>query len=107
MATITLEDMDTLVENTTMQKIYRDGVHRQYSITPTAGYVLHDKRCDWTEEDPMTGEEITILGYASGTVSCAASYDFASNPWEFYAVPEGSVPADQIFGGNDNNHEIM
>lgn len=32
--------------------------------------------------------------------------DFVANPREFYTVPESSVPADQIFGGGGNNHEI-
>lgn len=108
MATITYEDMNTLIENTTMQKIFRDGVHRQYRISPVDSYVLHDKRNDWTEEDPETLEERTVLGYVSGSTTCPASYDFVTNPWEFYAVPEDSVPADHIFGGGGNNdHEIM
>lgn len=106
----TYEDViPTLIENTTMQKRLLDGVHRTYRITPNEGYVLHDKERDWYELDPETGmesEEVT-LGYTTGTATCAANYDFTANPREFYAVPENSVPADQIFGGENNDHEIM
>lgn len=89
MSIIIREDMVALIENTTMQKVFRDGVHCQYYISPVDGYVLHDKRNDWTDEDRETGEEITHLGYTGGIVSCAASYDFVKNPWEFYATKMG------------------
>lgn len=104
----TREDVvPSLIENTTMQKLLRDGVHIQYTIKAIEGYVLHDKVGDWTEMDEMTGEEILKEAFFTGTCSCAASYDFEANPREFYAIPESSVPADQIFGGVDNDHEIM
>ena len=99
----------SLIENTTMQKNFRDGVATTYYITPNEGYVLHDKRMDDEVIDEITlmptGE--VILGYRTSTASCHASYDFTVNPWEFYAVPENSVPADRIFGGANNNHEAM
>lgn len=111
MATYTYEDViPTLIPNTTMRKLFIDGVHRTYNITPIDGYVLHDKNRDWYDIDPETGmdSEEPTLGYTTGTATCAANYDFAANPREFYAVPESEVPADQIFGGGDNNdHEIM
>ena len=98
----------SLIENTTMYKKYIDGVHKVYSITPNEGYVLHDKVGDLIVEDEVTGEEIVTLAYFRGTCTCGANYDFAANPREFYAVLESSVPADQIFGGgNNNDHEIM
>jgi hypothetical protein len=104
---ITYEDVTpTLIQNTTMQKRLHDGVHKVYWITPVDGYVLHDKGRDWTDIDPITGEEILYRGYTTGTASCAASYDFTANPREFYAVLAESVPPDQIFGGG-NDHEIM
>lgn len=105
--TITYEDViPTLIPNTTMQKRLYDGVHKQYVIYPVDGYVLHDSGRDWTEEDPETGNEIVVRGYTRGQASCGANYDFATNPREFYAVPESEVPADHIFGGG-NDHEIM
>lgn len=108
MAVITYEEVNpSLIANTTMVKGLVDGVHRNYRISPIDGYVLHDKANDWTTIDPVTNEEVINLGYSRGTVSCAANYDFVANPREFYAVPESSVPADQIFGGTDNDHEVM
>lgn len=93
----------TLIENTTMYKyLNSEGIHKTYRITPNDGYVLHDKSRDWTD---LETEELK-LGYTTGTASCAANYDFTVNPREFYAVPENSVPADQIFGGG-NDHEVM
>jgi hypothetical protein len=61
------------------------------------------------EVDPNTMEETgeIILGYRTSTASCPASYDFTTNPREFYAVLESSIPADQIFGGGNNGHETM
>lgn len=104
----TREDViPSLIPNTTMYKNLRDGVHTTYVIAAIDGYVLHDKNRDWTEEDPITMEETYKLGYTTGTTTCPASYDFTANPREFYAVPESEVPADQIFGGGDNDHEIM
>lgn len=107
MAVITYEDViPSPIANATVQKGFADGVHRIYSISAVDGYVLHDNGNDWTEIDPITGEETLKLGYSRGTCSCAASYDFVANPREFYAVPEDSVPADQIFGSVNNDHEI-
>ena len=105
----TYQDVNpTLIENTTMRLRLRDGIPQSYWITPNEGYVLHDKVGDLIETDEITGEEIKTLAYFRGTCTCGANYDFAANPREFYAVLESSVPADQIFGGGDNNEpEIM
>lgn len=98
METITYEEVTpTLIENTTMLKIFGDGVHRQYRITPNDGYVLHNSFRDWTYIDPETMKETFCRGYSAGYSTCAASYDFEKNPHEFYAVPADSVPAQQIF----------
>ena len=103
-AVITYEDVNpTLIANTTMQKLLRDGVHQVYYITPNDGYVLHDNAFDFEDVD---GNQ--FLGYRRTTASCAASYDFIANPRQFYAVPEGEVPADQIFNNpGQNEHEVM
>lgn len=104
---ITYEDVTpSLIPNTIMKKRLLNGVHKTYTITAADGYVLHDNAGDWTDIDPITGEEIVYKAFYSGTCTCAANYDFAANPREFYAVPADSVPADQIFGGS-NDHEIM
>ena len=99
----------TLIENTTMLKVFTDeGVHRNYRITPNAGYVLHDKGMDTPIFDEETGEPTgeVILGFRTSTASVGASYDFAVNEREFYAVLATTVPEDQIFG-TTTKPEIM
>ena len=111
MAVYAYEDViPSLIANTTMQKRYIDGVHKQYCITAVDGYVLHDNTLDLyedglTEDGEPVGE--LLLGYSRGTKTCGANYDFTANPREFYAVLESEVPADQIFGGGGGNHEVM
>lgn len=107
----TYEDLiPTLIENTTMQKVFIDGVHSNYRITPIEGYVLHDKGMDDVVIDPVTmmPTDEVLPGFRTATASCPASYDFADNPREFYAVLASEVPADRIFGGGGNNdHEAI
>lgn len=108
MANYTYEAVNpTLIENTVMQIMYIDGNPRVYTIIPANGFVLHDNTLDWTGVDFNTYEEVFYLGYTVGTVTCPVSYDFENNPREFYTVPADSVPADQIFGGVNNDHEVM
>ena len=99
---ITTPMQNTLIPNTAMSELSIDGVLTGYAITPVVGYVLHDKKRDWTGIDPETEEEILYLGYTTGTATCAASYDFVANPREFYAVLESEVPADQVFNVPNN-----
>ena len=109
MAIVKVDLIPAIIENTAMQEMYSNGVLRGYSITPIEGYVLHDKGMDVPVIDEETGVETgeVLLGYRRTTASCAANYDFVTNPREFYAVLESSVPADQIFGGVTNKPEIM
>lgn len=104
---ITREDLNpTLIENTSMKKVFRDGVHVQYDITPNEGYVLHDKNYDMPVFDEATGMETgeIVLGYRVSTASVAARYDFEANLRELYAVLASDVPADQIFGTPEPEH---
>lgn len=99
----------TPIANATVERVFRDEVHKQYRITPNEGYVLHDKAYDEEVIDPDTIEptgEIK-LGYRTTSATCAASYNFIANPKEYYAVPIDSVPADQIYGVGGNDHEVM
>lgn len=104
MAVYTYEDViPSLIENTVMQKRLRDGVHRTYVIAPADGFVLHDNGFDYIDPDGNV-----TLGYASGSITVAANYDFVANSRELYAVPADSVPADQIYGNpGGGNHEVM
>ena len=120
---ITYEDLaQTLIPNTTMQKMLTDGVHKAYRIKPIANYVLHDNTMDFDELDENTMEETRKFGYSPSSVyvTCGANYDFSTHTVtdergntytaygnrDFFAIPESDVPADQIFGSGDNNHEI-
>lgn len=122
--TYTYEDViPTLIPNTTMQKRLLNGVHRSYVITPLDGYVLRDKANDEEEVDLNTLEPTgrILFNYASGDTTCGANYDFTplqvtdengvthtayGAQREFFARLASEVPADQIFGDN-NDHEVM
>lgn len=107
---ITYEDINPpIIENTIMRRRLLDGVARTIQITPIEGYVLHDNNLDdylLDEETGMPTEEI-VLGYKEGEVSVRYDYDFIANPRELYAVPRDTVPENQIFGGVNNDHEII
>lgn len=100
----------SLIENTTMIKLYRDEVFIAYKFRPIDGYVLHDKAYDYygnfDDEGNPIGEPIE-LGYATGTCSCPASYDFTINPREFYTILESDVPeTGVIFGGDKKQNRL-
>lgn len=101
-------DVIPVIENTTMQ-VYENsaGVRLAYYIYPVENYVLHDSRKDWTEIDEETGEEILYEGFATYGVSVPITYDFTENPFNLYTKLASEVPADQIFGGGNNEHEVM
>ena len=119
----TYEDMAvSLIPNTTMQKMYLDGVLRVYRIKPIANYVLHDNTMDFPDINFATMEETLKFGYSPSSVyvTCGANYDFSTHTVtdengvsytaygnrDFFAIPESNVPADQIFGVTDKP-EIM
>ena len=107
METIFEKVIPSHIPNTTMQKVFRDGVHRQYYITPNEGYVLHDNAVEFPDIDPETGEEVTLFNYYTGMCSCGASYDFdnttvidgytAYGSKRFFARPATEVPKNQIW----------
>lgn len=121
---ITYENVTpSLIPNTTMQKMLTDGVHKAYRIKPIANYVLHDNAMDFSYQDPETMEETQKFGYSPSSVyvSCGANYDFSTHTVidengnvytaygnrDFFAIPESTVPSDQIFGVDEPEHEVM
>lgn len=105
----TYEDLiPTLIPNTTMQKRLLNGVLRSYLITANEGYVLHDSEYDIYPEYDEQGNGIgeAVLGYTQMTRTCGYNYDFIANPRQFYAVPENTVPADDIYS-NTNPPETV
>ena len=124
MATWTYETMATpIIPNTIMEKGYADGTHKIYRIKPIANYVLHDNTLDIPEINEETMEETIKFGYSPYGFykSCGANYDFTTHTVtdengntytaygnrDFFAVPESDVPADQIFGVDEPEHEVM
>lgn len=93
-----------LLENITVTEKLNNGILIAYSIQANEGYVLHDNMLDSEDENGNV-----ILGYYSSFRTVAKSYDFTTNPREFYAVLESEVPdpENQIFGGVNNDHEVM
>lgn len=103
-------DVTPVYENTTMQAYYNsENVLRGYDIRPCEGYVLHSSGLDFPEvdEETMTETGTILLGYTRGLVTVGYNYDFEANPRNIFAVLESEVPADQIFGGGNNDHEVM
>ena len=110
-------DVEPIIPNTTMRKAVFNGVERSYEITPISGYVLHGKTRDWTDTDPETGEETFYRGYSRSSATVGINYDFNNTTeiegytaygfLEIFARPESEVPENQIFGGGNNDHEVM
>lgn len=99
-------------ENTTMEAYYNSSnVLRSYYITPIEGYVLHSTGYDTEVFDEETGEPTgeIIPGYIPypAYVSVGYNYDFDANPRQIYAVPQDTVPENQIFNNGGPEHEIM
>jgi hypothetical protein len=107
---ITYEEMKpSLIANAAVKKGLLNGVHKLYDLNANKGYVLHDNMLDEGVIDPDTLEPTGKIkkGYYTGTRSVRYDYDFTTNPREFYAVLENSVPSDQIFNVPSGDHEIM
>ena len=110
MAVIREDLIPSLIPNTSMQKIFVNGIHTQYGIKANEGYVLHDKDLDGEGFDPTTGlsTDEVILGFYTGTRTVRYDYDFVANPREFYAVLETELPANsEIFNIGNPEHEVM
>ena len=111
MAHITMEN--SFIENTTMKQFISDITNElvSYRIYPNEGYVLHDNSYDQPVYDEEMGEETgeIMLGYIPypAFVTVGYNYDFTANPREIYAVPQDTVPENQIFNNGEPDHEVM
>ena len=91
------------VPNTTIKKVFIDGVHRFYNISAIDGYLLHDSRAD-TENDEL-GNFSYKECFFKGKISVGADYDFYTlsekggnsqirekyGKYKLYAVPESEA----------------
>lgn len=88
-------------------KRFYDGVHSSYKIYPHEGYVMYSQSTDviiLPEINPETGEPITEIYYCR-MANLSLRYNF--DEFDYIAVLESEVPADHIFGGGNNDHEVM
>lgn len=105
MATYTYEvATDITLPNMTVYRKYKDGVHSAWRVNTNEGYVMYDTAANNTEIDPETMEEIPVTYYYT-ILHCPLSWDYRT--FTYVAVPRDSVDENYIFGGGDNDHEIM
>lgn len=121
----------SLIPNTTMKMMVRDGVDYMYKITPADGYVLHDMAADDIELDDNGNPTGGINGYMYSSCTCSCSVRdplaietltvpvldgngniineliTAYGTRKFFAIEISKVPdpVNQIYGGG-NDHEI-
>lgn len=122
-----------VIENATVTPIYNsDNEIGGYTITPNDGYVIHTKNYDEEVVDEETFEPTgeIILGFVRAPISLVRNYNFSTvvagtytytdengmevsipvnkvGRFEIFAIPESIVPENQIFGGGNNDHEVM
>lgn len=90
--------------NLTVYDRFRDGILNGWKVTANEGYVFYDENANDSITDPDTLEPIPITYYYTIRM-LNPNYNWAN--FALVAVPRDSVPADQIFGGGDNEHEVM
>lgn len=93
---------DIVIPNITVERQYVDGANNAYRVRPNEGYVLHNPELDNTYEDP-DGNEIFEQYYYRETI---IPVSYHPSTWRWEAVLESSVPADMIFG-LDDDHKAM
>lgn len=97
-------ETEIVIPNITIERQYINDVHTGYRLTPNEGYVLHSPSRDVEVEDPMTGETHIEQYYYR---MCSIPKAKPVSAWDWHAVLESSVPPDMIFGGGNNDHEVM
>lgn len=95
---------DLVFPNITIERRYSNGEHRGYRMTANDGYVFYDTTANDVELDPETGEEISVIYYHT-IAFLPNNFNFDNFP--YVAVPRDSVDENYIFGGGNNDHEII
>ena len=90
--------------NINLYRRYKDGVFNGWKAETAEGYVMYDTTANNTELDPETMIERPVTYYYTIT-TLPLRYNIDNFP--YVAVPRDSVDENYIFGGEDNNHEIM
>lgn len=93
--------------NITIYDILRDEVLTGYRARPNEGYVMYSQSTDvivLPEINHETGEPI-IETYYCRQAQFPLNFNFDN--FDYIAVLESEVPADHIFGGGGNDHEVI
>lgn len=105
MAVYTMEvTTEYVFPNLIVYKKLKDGVHYAWRVVPVEGYVMYDTAANWTDIDPVTGEEIPVIYYYT-SLDCPLNANFDNFTW--VAVPRDSVDENYIFGVDEPEHEVM
>ena len=125
--------IEPMIENAVVVTRYNSSNQvSSYRITPNEGFVLHTKNYDFEVFDEETLESTgeILLGFTSTYISLGANYNFSDvvpgfytytdengmtvnipinkvGRFEIFAIPASIVPENQIFGGGNDDHEIM
>ena len=103
MATVYTPETEITIPNITIERKYNDGIHMAYRLTANEGYVLHSPSLDVENEDDMGNIVLEQYYYRQCTINVAHPV----STWDWHAVLESEVPADMIFSGGNNDHEVM
>ena len=90
--------------NIDIYNVLEDGVLNGYEARPQQGYVMYDTNDNNFELDPTTDELVPVTYYYT-LAGFPLAYNFDNFSW--VAVPRDSVDENYIFGGGDNDHEVM
>ena len=97
---------DIVMPNITVERKYHDGVLMAYRITANEGYVIYDTTAEDVEWNEEAGADVPVIYYyRQATFTVAMPVTLWQNAW--VAVLESTVDENFIFGGGDNDHEIM
>lgn len=102
--TYPIDTEHNIYPNITVRKKMRDDVFAGWRINSNEGYVFYDTTENNTEIDPETDDEISVIYYY--TEADLTKY-FNWNNFNYVAVLRSEVDENYIFGGGDNDHEVM
>lgn len=102
--TYVIDEEHNIYPNITVKKILRDDVFTGWRINANEGYVFYDTTEQNYEIDPETFVPIPITYYYT---EADLPPNFNWNNFSWVAVPRNEVDENYIFGGGNNDHEIM
>lgn len=90
--------------NMTVYDRFADGVPAGWQVYANEGYVIYDTTANDVQINPDTMEEIPVTYYYTA-VGLSKYHNW--NTFPYVAVLRDSVDENYIFGGVDNDHEVM